>query len=80
MQTFPVEKQSAEVTNYAMAIHRGAKVVGASPRNYFSFMNSFKNIYLKIKSNSGSQNSHLENGLKKLQDAKELVDRKTDEA
>jgi len=45
METFLEKKHPAEVTNYAMAIHRNARVTGAAPRDYFSFINTYKNIY-----------------------------------
>ena len=80
METFLEKKQPGEVTNFAMAIHRGAVASGASPRHYFSMIQTYRKIYEKIRSSSGSQNSHLETGLNKLQEAKELVDIKTKEA
>ena len=68
-----------DIQNSAIAIHKtaGAK---ASPRDYFSLIDTFKKLYLGKVKNRGNQTTHLKAGLSKLVEAQVEVDKLTGEA
>ena len=68
-----------DIQNYLIAIHRSVGTK-ASPRHYFSLIDTFKKIYGNKTKNRGNQTSHLMAGLRKLVEAQQEVDKLTGEA
>ena len=68
-----------DIQNSVIAIHKsiGPK---ASPKHYFSLIETFKSVYGDKVKNRGNQTSHLKAGLRKLVEAQTEVDRLTSDA
>ncbi|XP_043547742.1 cytoplasmic dynein 2 heavy chain 1 isoform X2 [Chiloscyllium plagiosum] len=64
----------ADLTKSFLMIHESCKIFGATPHRYMIFLNVYNSIYNIKKSDLMKRQSHLQAGVSKLNEAKDLVD------
>ncbi|KAI0210443.1 Cytoplasmic dynein 2 heavy chain 1 [Lamellibrachia satsuma] len=74
----PKERQQLvggdELLKAFLHIHESCHNYGATPRRYMAFLHAYQNVYMKKKSGLEERQQHLQAGVSKLNEAKELVD------
>ncbi len=63
-----------ELLNGFLHVHDSCTDYGATPRRYLAFLHTYSDVYTKKKSGIETRQQHLQAGIAKLNEAKELVD------
>lgn len=69
-----VESNKEVIIKQLLQVHELSASLDATPRNYITLLETFKKIYQTKRSSALEQQSHLQAGLSKLQEASQKVD------